>query len=190
MKRNALTLVAAAAGLMLSTAAFAQAYVGIGAGPSKLSVSCADTDTCDTTGTGFKVFGGYKFTPNIAAEANYFDFGKAKATITDSELGLVSAKYKPTAIGLGVAFFGDVAPNWPGVVRLGVASVKAKASGSGAGISTSDSKTTTQAYFGLGIGYSILKNLSVDLAADFSRSKIYDETSNVRMITVGVTYSF
>lgn len=194
MKRTALSLAAAA--LMLSSAAFAQGYVGIAGGASKVDVDCAGTTTCDTTSTGWKLFGGYKFTPNWAAEVGYFDFGKAKFAGSNVTTGNITAEVKGTGFGAGVALSGEFAPSWTGVARLGVASVKAKVSGTVTGGtltpagSISDSETSTNAYFGLGVGYLIAKNMSIDGAMDFSRGKWQGEKADVRLVSIGLTYSF
>jgi OmpA-OmpF porin, OOP family len=188
MKKTLLSLLTVSA-LALSSAASAQGYVGLGVGTTNLNADCAGTSSCDKTGTGFKLFGGYKYTPNIAAELVYFDFGKAKATIPDVG-GPLNGEIKTSAIGLGAAFMGPFAPEWSGVARLGIARVKGKVSASQGSRSASDSENSTQAYFGLGVGYALSKNASVDLSADFSKSKFSGESGNVRMIGIGLTYGF
>jgi len=194
MKRTALSIAAMA--LMLSSAAFAQGYVGVAGGPSKIDVDCAGTTTCDTTSTGWKLFGGYKFTPNWAAEVGYFDFGKAKFTGSDVTTGNVTADVKGSGLGVGVALSGEFAPSWTGVARLGVASVKAKVSATATGGTlvpagtSSDSETSTNAYFGVGIGYLISKNMSIDGAIDFSRGKWQGEKADVRLVSIGLTVGF
>jgi len=187
MKRTALTIAAVA--LMLSSGAFAQGYIGAAGGSAKISADCAGTSTCDTTSTGWKAFGGYKFGPNWGAEVNYFDFGKATATLVGTG-GTLSAELKGTGLGAGVAFFGQFSPSWTGVARLGIASTKAKISGSLSGVSATDSETSTNAYLGLGLGYLMSKNLSIDGAVDFSRIKYTGEKADVRLVSIGLTYSF
>lgn len=174
---------------MLSSAAFAQGYVGLGVGPGKLDFDCADATTCDTTSTGWKLFGGYKFSPNWGVEVNYFDFGKAVASLDTGE-GILSGEVKGTGLGAGVALFAPFAPDWSGVARLGIASTKAKVSGTFAGTSATDSETSTNAYYGLGLGYAVSKNVSVDAAIDFSKIKYAGESVKTRLFSVGLTYSF
>jgi OmpA-OmpF porin, OOP family len=187
MRKTALSIAAAA--LMLSSGAFAQVYIGAGFGSATVDVDCAGTTTCDTSSTGWKAFGGYKFGPNWGAEVNYFDFGKAKATLDTGE-GILSGEVKATGVGVGVAMFGQFSPSWSGVARVGIASTEAKVSGSVGGFSASDSETSTNAYFGLGLGYLISKNLSIDGAMDFSRVKYSGESANVRLLSIGLTLSF
>jgi OOP family OmpA-OmpF porin len=177
MKVQVLTALAA---LTLSTAASAQLYGVVSAGVSKLSFDCGAAASCDKTDTGFKIMGGYKFMPNLAAEIGYFDFGKAKATNLD---------IKGTGFGAGVAYHQDLAPNWGVVARGGIAQVKTELSGS-----TNDSDSNVEPYLGLGIGYRLNKNLSIDGSWDYSRGKYnkggIDESGSANMFSAGVTFGF
>ncbi len=184
MKRTAKQLAVIAA-LALSSSVFAQGYLGAAVGITKLSDSCTGTTTCDDTDTGMKIFGGFKLMPNWGAELGYFDFGKTTAT-----LGALSGELKATGIGAGVAFSGPLAPGWQGVARLGVARIKTKVSGTLGGITASDSENHTKAYYGLGVGYQLWPNLSLDAAADFSKWKFDTDSGNARLLSLGVTYSF
>ncbi|MBL8345969.1 MAG: hypothetical protein JNN03_11045 [Rubrivivax sp.] len=182
-------MIAAATLMVLATAAQAQGYVGAAAGVTKLNDSCAGTVTCDTTGSGFKVYGGYKFMPFLGAELVHFNFGKAKAT---SLVGAttVAVEIEPGGFGLGVAATTDLAANVPATARLGVASIKTKSSGSAQGVSVSSSESSTQAYFGLDIGYAFSKSLAASLSADFSRAKTSGETAAVRLVGAGIRFAF
>ena len=183
MKKLALAI-AAVASLTASTA-FAQGYVGASIGQAHVNLDCQGASTCKTNGTGYKLFGGYTFAPNIAGELTYFDWGKAEAA--DSGISL---KLRTTGVGIGVAFIGDFAPQWSGVARLGIASNRVKGDATVGALSGSDSESSTNAYFGLGVGYEVSKGLSVTGALDLSRAKIAGETGNVRLVTVGLTYGF
>lgn len=182
-------LVAAAVLSMLAGAAQAQVYVGAGGGVTKLNDSCAGTVTCDTTGSGFKVYGGYKFMPFLAGELVHFNFGTAKAT---SVVGAntINVEIEPTAFGLGVAATSDLAANVPATARLGVASIKTKSRGSTTGVSLSNSESSTQAYFGLDVGYAFSKSAVATLGADFSRAKTSGATAAVRLVGAGFKFAF
>jgi len=183
-------ILVAAAALVLSGAASAQGYLAASVGSSRLTADCTGTSSCDNTDVGFKLLGGYKFMPNLAAELAYFNFGKATASA-----GNVNAEVKNTAVGVGIALHGDLAPNWPAVARLGAAQVKTKLSGSVAGLgSASVSDNNISLYGGLGIGYKLAKDISLDGAWDFSRSK-YDvngvrDSGSLNMISIGMTFWF
>jgi OmpA-OmpF porin, OOP family len=183
--------IAAAVLLMSASAAFAQAYVGAGIGPSHINVDCAGTVTCDRSDTGFKLFGGWRFSGGLAGELTYFDWGKARATVNLPEVGLATGELTGKGIGLGLAYFAPFTTQWQGVVRVGIASNKATGTGTlGDGSSGSISETSTQPYLGLGIGYLLRKNLSIDAALDISRLELLGGRANTRLLTVGLTYSF
>lgn len=185
MKKTILAAVAAAAATLFTSTAFAEGYVGGAIGQARINLDCEGAPTCDKSDTGFKLYGGYKFMPNMAAEVTYFNFGKAKAAD-----GGLSLNLKANAIGVGVAFIGDFAPQWSGVARVGVASVRVKANASLDGVSGSESDSSTNAYLGFGLGYEISKGLALTADVDLTRGKIVGESGNVRMISVGLRQSF
>lgn len=190
MNGNKRILGIAASALLASSAVMAQPYVGAGVGPTRIDVDCSGTTTCDKTDSGFKVFGGFRTGSGFAPELVYFDWGKATATLVDTELGTASGEVKATGWGLGVAYFIPFTTQWQGVLRLGVASNKAKGTGTLGGVSGSVSETSTNPYYGLGVGYRINNNLSIDGAMDFSRIKLLGEKADTRLISIGVTYLF
>jgi len=84
-------------------------------------------------------------------------------------------------------------------VRLGIVRNKAKSSASGtvvAGeltetVSGSVTDNYTAPYFGIGIGYKVMPNLTLTGEVDFSKVKYAEgEKANTRLVTVGVRYSF
>jgi len=183
MKKSILALAAVAS--MFASSAFAQVYIGGAAGQGHTNLDCTGASSCSNSGTGYKVFGGYRFANNFAGEVSYFDFGKASASGGGASLNLRS-----TAFGLGGAFLVDFTPQWNGAVRLGLASVKMKGDATLLGASGSTSETSTQAYVGFGVGYAVTKSLSITGTIDLSRAKIVGETGNVRLLSVGLTQSF
>jgi OOP family OmpA-OmpF porin len=177
-------LAVAAVTALSANTAFADNYVGGSVGSSHVNIDCTGTTNCNNNGTAFKLFGGYKFTPNVAAEISYFDFGKAKATVAPNTISISG-----TGLGFGVAAFTEFAPQWKGVGRLGIASTSVKASVSGA-VNGSDTDHSTNAYAGLGVGYELQKGLTLDATLDFTRLKYASESANVRVLSVGLTYAF
>lgn len=192
MNKNLLVGLAA---LTLAAGASAQVYGGAAMGSARINLDCTGATTCDKTDTGWKLFGGYQFNPNWAAEITYFDFGRAKVSGTDSELGTITGEVENTGFGAGVAFRQDLATDWNFVARFGLASIKTKISGAATGIgSGSDSDRNVQPFAGLGVGYKVFRSLSVDAAWDFSRGK-YNKNGlqtkgGVNMISIGVTAGF
>ncbi len=178
--------VAALAGLC--GAAQAQGYVGGSVGMTSSNVDCAGTVTCDNNGTGGKLFGGFRLDSGVGFEAFFVNFGEAKATV-DSVFGRANVKLSSQSIGAAVSFEAPLAADWALGARLGVAQNKAKASVSGAAVGSND-ETKTGAYFGLNVSWKVTKELSLDLAADFSKFELTGESYNVRMLGAGLTYRF
>ena len=181
----------AGAALALSGAVSAQTYATISFGSSSIKVDCAGAQTCDKSDTAFKLLGGYKFTPNVAVEAGYMSFGKAKIRDSGDSLDV-----GVTGFGVGVAFHQDLSANWNFVGRLGLAQMKTKLDASIAGLgSASDSDSNAQLYGGLGVGYKINKQVSIDGAWDFTKGKYNKNgadpgSGNVNALSVGLTFAF
>ncbi|HEX6361506.1 MAG TPA: outer membrane beta-barrel protein [Albitalea sp.] len=182
-----IVLAIAALGALATGSAFAQGYVGAGIGQARINVDCNGTVGCDRTDTAWKLFGGFRFMPNVAGEVTWFDYGKARAGVP---LGGVvfDTRVEGEGLGVGVALMGDFMPQWSGVARLGAAYNRSKVNVIGVG---SDTERKFQPYFGLGVGYAINQQLKIDLAADFTRLKFEGgDKANVRMFTIGATYGF
>jgi OOP family OmpA-OmpF porin len=175
----------AAAALAFSAAASAQTYGVISVGAAKQDIDCGGAAVCDESGTAFKLLGGYKFLPNLALEGGYMSFGKAKA----SDPGL-AADFTVNGFGIGAAFHQDFATNWNFVARLGLAQMKTKVKATDGVSSASDSDTKAQLYGGLGVGYKLNKQTSIDAAWDFSQAKITGFKYDVNAFSVGLTFGF
>jgi OmpA-OmpF porin, OOP family len=189
MKRSLIGLAAVVA-LFATSAAYAQGYVGFGAGPSKINIDCLDAPTCDKTDTGYKLYGGWRFMPNLAAEAVYVDWGKAKASGTDPELGTATLDVKASGFGVGVAYHIPLAA-WSCLGRLGIMQNKGKTTVTLGSLSGSDSFTGTFPYYGVGCGYSLTPNLTLTLEGDFSRVKYTDQDkANVQLLSVGLRWGW
>jgi len=190
MKKSFLALAAASA-LLLSSAVSAQGFIGIGAGTSRVAVDCAGLTTCDKTDTGYKLYGGFTFANQFAAELVYFDWGKARGTGTIIGLGTGSGEAKATGFGIGAAYYIPLGTNWTGALRLGVAENEGKTTLSDATGSVTDKFRSTQPYYGLGIGYKLTPNLAIMGEADFSRVKYTDsDKADVQLLSIGIRYSF
>jgi OOP family OmpA-OmpF porin len=173
--------------------AFAQVYVGGAVGRTNLDGDCSGTTACDNDGNGYKLYAGYKFTPNLAVEAGYADFGKATATVYSWTYGYLRPEIKSTAPFVVGVVRGNFTPSLAGVARLGLASVDTKVETTqvSTGIKQSDSKTEAQAMFGLALEYGFTKNFKGTVDLDFTKSsEVYGESGNIRMISLGAQYHF
>ena len=156
--------------LALPATALAQgAYFGAGIGQSSVDIDCDLDITCtaDEEDTGFKLFGGYNFTPNFGLEAFYVDLGEASITGTDSFLGAARATIEVSGFGLAAVGRLPVADRFEILGKAGLfiwdIDVGVQ-SGIGSGSLSDDG---TDLMLGLGGGYKLTENLS--LQAEWER---------------------
>ncbi|MCW5636422.1 MAG: outer membrane beta-barrel protein [Rubrivivax sp.] len=188
MNKTVASCALAAATCIAAGAAHAH-YVGAGVGPSRIDINCAGTTSCDTTDTGFKVYGGFSLPGPFALEAVYFDWGKAGST---SSPGGVPATLGTEASGLGVGGAYFLLFGWGQcTLRAGVAYNKADTTVTLAGVPSSSSHNHTAPYYGFGCAYPLAPSLWLTGEADFSRAQ-YTATdkANTRLISIGLRFHF
>jgi OOP family OmpA-OmpF porin len=174
-----------AAAQSVNTNAF---YAGANIGQSKFKVDCQPGQTCDDSDTAFKIFGGYSFNKNWAAEFGYNDFGKAKITE-----GALSAEVKANAWDLDAVFSWPFADSGFSIFgRAGLYMGETKFSGDASG-----SKSTTDLTYGIGGQYDFSRNLGLRAEWQrFSKMKAHDDSTgddssgDVDALTIGVIYRF
>lgn len=172
--------------VLAAPAAHAQGYIGGGVGPSRINIDCGGLSSCDKTGVGGKLYGGYLFAPQFGAELAYFDWGKAKAT-----LGGGNGEVKGDGLGIGVAYIAPFTTDWNGVARIGLARNRGKSTVSALGVSASETFRSSEAYFGLGVGYNVTPVLTVTGEMDFSRVKYTaQDKASANLLTLGLRYKF
>lgn len=216
MKKKVLCAVLGAA---LAPCAFAQDaakgfYAGISLGQSKFKDACssdpeARVTSCRDHDTAWKIFGGYQFTPNLALEVGYNDFGKAKGSATfafanipfpgttasgTADVAAEATAWELTGIG-----------SWPLANRFSVygklgayyGEVKATVNGTitnppAGSFSGSMKDTNTNLTFGLGARYDITHNIAV--RAEWQRfSKMGGDDvgkADVDVFAIGALYRF
>jgi OOP family OmpA-OmpF porin len=167
----------------------AQLYGGATYGASYVDFDCTPIPNCKHEDTGYKLYSGFNITAHIAAELGYVGFGKGTAETVRSGF-LLKHQQAVSALVLNGAFRIDMTRNATGIVRLGLARVRAKASGSIAGVPLSDTETSVAPYLGLGLEYAVADNLKAIAAVDFTKSEIDDEKSDARLISLGLQYGF
>jgi OmpA-OmpF porin, OOP family len=170
----------AALGLAISGAASAQVarpamapeqglYVGVGIGQAEYD-ACGSVagfgGTCDESDQSYKLFVGYDFNRNFAAEIGYVDLGGVRATGT---VGAIAATVETDVNGfelVGVGKF-PITQNFSLIGKLGVLRWDADARVSGAGLTGGGSDTGTDVTFGFGLRYTLTR--SIGLQADWQR---------------------
>jgi OOP family OmpA-OmpF porin len=185
MKSKAVVAVLGLAAATLALPAAAQmsmssAYIGGSLGQSNFKGDCGGS--CDKKDTSFRLFGGYQFTPNIAAELGYTDLGKLKI---DFGAPFGTGEISATAWDLSGVF------TWPigqfGIFgRAGLARVEAKPGGA----LTGDSDSKTGLTWGVGGQYDFNRNLGLRLEYQRFRADFGGDNNDIDNLSLGVLWRF
>ncbi|MEN9659933.1 MAG: hypothetical protein RL571_3398 [Pseudomonadota bacterium] len=177
MKKNIL------ASLILSTLiaspVFAEGfYIGADLGGSNMSAEI-DDQNFNKNNAAWGLNGGYKFSPYLAAELGYRDFGKLEL---NPDIGDASIKTKAVQASVLASYpFNDAFSVFG---RLGIASITLTTE---EGDTEPQKGTQIKALFGIGAQYALNKNFS--LRAEYNQyAKI--EVLKLSTFTVGANYSF
>ena len=191
----------AASALAFSPVAQAQMtgqwYAGVGFGQSKAKDACsgaaaAGVTSCDDSDTAARIFGGYKFNSNIAAEVGYSDLGKVKAS--GVVLGLpASAEWKATVWDFSAVGMLPINNQFSVLGRLGVTSWSIDLNLNVSGVPGSESASGTDMTYGLGVQWDI--NNQFGLRAEWQQySSLGDDAttgqSDVEVIGVSALMKF
>lgn len=159
-----------------------------------LATTALDDDDRDT---GYKLFGGYQFTPNLGVEAGYFDLGNFGYRATTVPAGTLNGDMRVKGLNLDLVGTLPLAGRLSALGRLGVVSVRASDNFSATGAvrmpyaSASPSKRSAGLKAGLGLMYDVTDSLAV--RAEVERYRIKDAVGNrgdVDLLSVGLIYRF
>ncbi|MBS1207767.1 MAG: hypothetical protein H6R19_165 [Proteobacteria bacterium] len=146
--------VLAASLTILSSAASAEVYLGVGGGitrtnaAERLTQTFADYATVDKKDTSkgtYILFGGYAFNKNFALEASYIDFGKYKASGHDASGTSISDSLDAKAFSIGAVGSYPLGDSFSLDGKLGVGLVSQKYSCLDLACSVLPEKTTKKA---------------------------------------------
>ena len=196
--------------LALSTPAFADGFYGVGEiTRSNLSLDRNHFDSAllanGATGlssgdsgnpTKWRLQGGYRFNPNLAVEAGYIDFGKAKYTAAYTG-GSAQGSLKAGGVDVAALVGLPLNDSFSVFAKAGVvaAKVDSRLAASGAAVAASGDASThvVRPLLGLGAIYKLSDH--VDLRADYDHvsglgksDKTGKMTAN--MVSLGVAYNF
>ncbi len=211
MKKTVLCAVLGAA-LAPCGSAFAQDstkgfYAGLSIGQSKFKGACdskagVTLSNCKDSDTAWKIFGGYQFTPNLAVELGYNDFGRISSDAVVTMGGSTfagNARIEATAFeatGVGTLPLGHQFSLYG---KLGVYYAETKSSANVtqttppfASGSSSASDNNTNLTFGFGARYDVTKNIA--LRAEWQRfSKVGSDSTgkgDIDVLGIGALYRF
>lgn len=167
-------------------------YLGGAAGEAHFSASCAGTSTCDTGGSGYKVFGGVHVHKMLAIEAGFVSFGSATGQgVLDGVDTRV--KFRSQGVFLAGALRAPLGSDATAVARLGLNSIKTKLLVDQFNPNSSGSLTerSVKPMFGLGLEMAVTKSVQARLDVDFTNSADIDGSSDrLRLISAGLQASF
>jgi len=205
MKKHAIVLAVLAAGAQVHAADAPAAnpfYITGAIGAGHLDTNC--NVSCDSKGKGGKVIIGQNFGNGISLEVGAVELGKfggvsvAKPLTTTTTT--TAATYKPIAVLLGAAYTRPLAYGLGVKARLGIAQVKTKADTTATTVVVGTTTTTTVAankttdsktrgYFGVGLTYTVMKDLDIELGLDSISSAVGGQGA-ARQLSLGATYAF
>ena len=154
--------------LLLTSAAWAEAYVGA-------SLGQADAGLGDDTG--WKIVGGYAFMEFLGVEGSYRNLGSTDQTVGTTQIGLDVSSMD--IFGVGRYSIGD---KFDVFGKAGVAFLDLEASITDPLLGTI-STSTSETEFALGVGVSYRISEKIDLRAEY-------ETFDIDMISVGGVFKF
>lgn len=166
-------------------------YAGAQIGQSKAESTCDGVSgagvSCNDTGTAGKVFGGYRFHPNFAAELAYTDLGEAKATGPAGTITASSNAFDLSLVG--------TLPVWQRLsayARLGVYRAKTEVNVNTVTVRRTDRETNTGMTYGIGASYDITKRVA--LRAEWQKYNEVGGSStgedDITVLSVGALFRF
>jgi len=207
--RTAVTLglmVLATGAAPLAIADDAPWYVGANLGQSRATLDDANvsqpgggftvtSSSNDDSHSGFKLFGGFQFSPNIAFEAGYFDLGRFGFTANTQPSGTFTGSTKVSGLNLDVVGIWPITTQFSLFGRLGLDYVDATGSFNGTGsVSVTDSNPSRHdvSYkFGFGVQYDFTRAIGGRAEVERYRIKTADgNTGDVNLLSLGVIYRF
>lgn len=193
MNKSLLATVVALA-CLAAPAAQAQWFLGGAAGWTRGDYDCSGLSTCDRSGTGYKLYGGYAYGGELAIEVSYFNWGEARVagTVADGS-GTLPAAYDEQASGwgLGGAYLLPMGPDWHAVFRAGLAYNEGRTTATLGSQTGSDRFSTTYPYVGVAFGFNLSPGLVLTTEGDFSRVKFLDDRkANVGLLSIGLRFMF
>ena len=194
--RRLLTVVAALAALGSVTSARAQfqewfrpgtVYAAGSLGLMLTSQECMHAMTCEHNRIGGKLFGGYRFTPDLAAEVGFFYLGKFNATQGSNFVPSPSSPQATDLHNRAITYGFDWSNEMFGIarqhIRFGLAHVKTYGTQSFGAGPQSVSEERTSPYLGLGLSYQLNPHIRLYSSYDTMRNR---SNQSFHMLSMGM----
>ena len=166
---------------------------------SLASIGLGAATSVDDKGSPFKLFGGFRFSENLAVEGGYTSFGKftSNSTIVSGGSGTLSGEWSGYSLDIAAVGMLPVGQSLTvfGKAGLGLWDLELDltASGPGGSLTANDSDSGISPIVGLGAMFNVSSNFAI--RADWERHLAVgdDNTtgeSDIDLITIGAQFSF
>lgn len=190
MREILIASVMALGGVLATTQASAQAFVGGSIGQSdiddEITTNLIDSGTVDGKDTAWKIFGGYMFNRHFGLEAAYVDLGEVSYSGSFGGAAVTGGKVEIT--GFNVAAIGSYPVNEQFSVfgKLGFFLWDAEASDTTGGVPFSAKDDGTDLSWGVGVNYNFTRNLGVRAEWEMFESSDADGS----LLSLGIVWRF
>ena len=149
----------------------------------------------DSRDKGYKVYGGYHFSPNFALEASYFNVGKYSFAVATTPAGTLNGETRIRGLGLDAVLSAPLTDKLKMSAKLGLNYAQAQDSFIGSGAVTVGSPNPSQTELNPKLGFSLEYALTeaVSVRAEIERYRINDAVGgrgDIDHLTVGLVYSW
>jgi OOP family OmpA-OmpF porin len=181
VKSRIRNIVVASVALACAATAFAQSgnglYVGGSVGNSHWKGDDLGGVANDASDTGFKVYGGYAFTPNLGLELGYADLGKFNGPLGDLK---ASGAYLDAVgtVPLGM--------NFSALGRIGLFNGRLEKQSAG----IDDSERGTKWKVGLGLQYDLSQSTAIRGEWERYRFDALNVNADADLYSIGINYRF
>ena len=166
------------AAAQMRSPALSSAYVGASIGQSEFKFDCEAGESCDTKDTAWRIFGGYQFSRNFAAEIGYHDFGEAKFTGPGFDEKVEGSAWE--LVGIGALPLGNAFSIYG---KLGAYYGKFEGGG--------ESDSNTGLTFGIGGQFDVMRNLGLRLEWQrYNDMGENDSKADLDVLSFGIVYRF
>lgn len=139
----------------------------------------------DGKDSGFKLFGGYQFTKNLAAELAYVDLGTLTYSGTFLGAPVTNGRLETTGLNMSLVGTFPVNPSFSLFAKAGIFVWTADARDVTGGAPFSGSQDDSDLSFGFGGAFQIGPRLS--LRGEWER---YEAIDNISLLSIGLAYGF
>jgi len=178
-------------GLVAASAAPAQGfYIGGSVGQSDFDDSNVIPDlitsgSVDGSDTGFKIFGGYQFSPYFGLELSWVDLGKASYSGRFGALNVTGGTLETSGLNFSAVGTLPLGSNFALFGKVGFFAWESNASDVTGGLPFYGTEDGSDVSYGIGASFNFTRNLS--LRAEWERFKA---VGDIDLLSVGVVFRF